>query len=97
MSVHLANRDLLAEWLRCAGLLLRHDAFVYFDEERPPAIEKLLAADGTIDRALWNTRLDELAACLDQGAFQKHHFRWVEFLAHSVDIPQSMGLIRAAQ
>src|SRR5439155_22150920 len=96
VDVHRGNRDLLAEWLDAQGPSSR-EAFVYFDRERPPAQEKLLAADGTVDRALWDARLDELAACLDQGTFHKHHFRWIEFLAHAVDIPQLMGLIQAAQ
>jgi hypothetical protein len=93
MDVHRSNRDLLGEWFDGQGPS-SGNAFIYFDQQRPPAVEKLLAADGTIDRALWDARLDELAACLGRDAFQKHHFRWVEFLAHAVDIPQLVGVIR---
>jgi hypothetical protein len=96
LEVHRSNRDLLAEWLDAQGPS-SSSAFVYFDRERRPAEEKLLAADGAIDRALWDARLDELAACLTQDAFRKHHFRWVEFLAHAVDVPQLVSLVRAAQ
>jgi len=53
--------------------------------------------DGAIHRALWDARLDELDVCLSQDGFSKHHLRWIEFLAHAVDIPRLMALIRAAQ
>jgi len=96
VDVHRANRELLGEWLEAQGSSST-DAFMYFDRERFPAEEKLLAADGSIDRALWDTRLDELTACLSQDAFRKHHFRWIEFLAHAVDVPRLMGLVRGAQ
>ena len=96
LEVHRSNRDLLPEWLDAQGQASRN-AFAYFDQERLPAVEKLLAADATIDRALWETRFEELAACLNQDAVQKHHLRWIEFLAHAVDIPQLVRLIRAAQ
>jgi len=96
LMVHRSNRDLLAEWFDGQGPA-SGNAFLYFDRERIPAVEKLLAVDGAIDRALWDARLDELDACLGQDAFAKHHFRWVEFLAHAVDIPRLMALIRAAQ
>jgi len=95
LSVHRSNRDLLTEWFDGQGPS-SSSAFLYFDRERIPAAEKLLAVDGAIDRALWDARLDELDACLGQDAFAKHHFRWVEFLAHAVDIPRLMALIRAA-
>lgn len=96
LDVHRANRGLMAEWFEGQGTSSRR-AFVYFDEERSPATEKLLALDGTIDRAAWDERLEELASCLGQGTFHKHHFRWLEFLAHAVDIPQLIRLIQAAQ
>ena len=96
LDVHASNRDLLSEWFDGQGDSSR-GAFVYFDRERPPAAEKLLAADGRVDRALWDGRLVELADCLRQDAWSKHHFRWVEFLAHSVDIPRLVGLARGAQ
>jgi hypothetical protein len=96
LDVHRADRELLAEWWAAQGTSSR-DAFLYFDAERPAADEKLLAADGTVDRALWETRIDELAACISTDAWKKHHFRWVEFLAHAVDVPRLVALIRAAQ
>lgn len=96
LSVHRSHRDLLAEWFDGQGSS-SSSAFLYFDRERIPAVEKLLAVDGAIDRALWDVRLDGLDACLGQDAFFKHHFRWVEFLAHAVDIPRLMALIQAAQ
>lgn len=96
VSVHQSNPNLLDEWLDAQGAS-SHEAFAYFDAERPVALEKLLAADGTVDRALWETRCVELVTCVHDDAFRKHHFRWVEFLAHSVNIPQLVGLIRAAQ
>jgi hypothetical protein len=93
LMVHQANRDLLPEWLDAQGDSSK-SAFVYFDSERGPSVEKLLTVDGTVDRALWDGRLDELELRLSQDAFAKHHFRWVEFLAHSVDIPRLIGLVR---
>lgn len=30
-------------------------------------------------------------------AFQKHHFRWIEFLAHAVNIPRLMGMLKLVQ
>jgi len=96
VDVHQGSPDLLAEWWAAQGTS-SHDAFLYFDAERSPAVEKLLAADGTVDRALWDPRLDELSTCIGSDAWKKHHFRWVEFLAHAVDMPQLMALIRAAQ
>ena len=96
LNVHRSNRDLLAEWFDGQGSS-SSSAFVYFDRERVPAVEKLLAIDGAIDRPLWDARLDELEARLNRDAFSKHHFRWVEFLAHAVNIPRLMALIRAAQ
>jgi hypothetical protein len=96
LDVHRANRDLLAEWLDSQGSSSRR-AFVYFDDERGAAVEKLLAVGGTIDRSAWDERIEELAACLHEGSFQKHHFRWLEFLAHAVDIPQLIRLIQASQ
>ncbi len=96
LMVHRSNRDLLAEWFDGQGPASRN-AFLYFDRERIPAVEKLLGVDGAIDRALWDVRFDELSACLGQDAFAKHHFRWIEFLAHAVDIPRLIALIRAAQ
>lgn len=94
LDVHHANRDLLAEWLEGQGESSR-EAFAYFDAERPPAEEKLLTADGAIDRALWDTRIEELAGSIGAGTYRKHHFRWIEFLAHAVDVPQLMRLIQA--
>jgi hypothetical protein len=96
VDIHRANRDLMEEWLE-AQRPTSHEAFVYFDQERAPAQEKLLAADGTVDRALWDARLDELDRCISTGDYHKHHFRWIEFLAHAVDMPQLMQLIRDAQ
>lgn len=96
LDVHRSNRDLLTEWFDRQGAS-SSNAFIYFDQQRPSAAEKLLAANGTIDRGLWDARLAELAACLGHDAFRKHHFRWIEFLAHAVDIPQLMRIIRAAQ
>lgn len=95
IQVHQNNRDLLAEWFDAQGPSSA-DAFVYFDRQRPSAQEKLLALDGAVDRALWDARLDELIACLNAGVVYKHHFRWVEFLAHSVNIQELMRLIQAA-
>ncbi|MBM2811628.1 MAG: Cell wall anchor protein [Chloroflexi bacterium] len=95
IQVHQNNRDLLAEWFDAQGASSA-DAFVYFDRQRPSAQEKLLAPDGTVDRVVWDARLDELTACLTVGSVHKHHFRWVEFLAHSVNIPELMRLIQAA-
>ena len=94
LDVHRANRDLLAEWLESQGSSSR-SAFVYFDDQRGHAVEKLLAADGTIDRAAWDGRMEELTDCLSQGAFKKHHFRWIEFLAHAVDVPRLTALVKA--
>lgn len=96
LDVHRANRGLLAEWFEGQGRSSRR-AFAYFDDERGAALEKLLAADGTIDRSAWDERIEELAACLVEGAYYKHHFRWLEFLAHAVDIPQLVRLVQAAQ
>lgn len=93
LAVHRSNPELLTEWLHAQGPSSRQ-AFVYFDRERGPAVEKLLAPDGTIDRALWDTRLDELETFLSRDALYKHHFRWIEFLAHAVDIPQLIALLR---
>ena len=96
VGVHRGNRELLPEWFAAQGASSR-EIFVYFDEERGPAHEKLLSQNGDIDQEMWDARLDELERCLDRGAVQKHHFRWAEFLAHSVDIPGLVRLVRAAQ
>src|SRR5438067_1433472 len=56
VRTHQADPALLAEWLEAQGPASRH-AFIYFDQERSPADEKLLAADGSIDRGLWDARL----------------------------------------
>jgi hypothetical protein len=96
VNTHLADRDLLSEWFEAQGPS-SSGAFAYFDAERSRGEEKLLAPDDSIDRVVWDARLDELAMCLDQGAVRKHHIRWLEFLAHSVDVARLMGLIRAAQ
>jgi hypothetical protein len=95
LDVHRANRALLGEWFdgQVGGSA---DVFQYFDNERQPPVEKLLNAEGVVDRDLWDRRIDELSAGLDVGAFKPHYFRWFEFLAHAVDIPQLMQLIRAA-
>jgi hypothetical protein len=95
VDVHRGNRDLLPEWFEAQGPASR-EIFVYFDEERGPAEEKLLGRDGQIDQVMWDARLDELLRCLENGAVQKHHFRWAEFLAHSVDIPGLVRLVQAA-
>ncbi len=96
VDVHRANRSLMAEWFEGQGPSSR-DVFAYFDRERSGAEEKLLAPDGTVDQAMWDTRLDDLSSRIEQRAFLRHQFRWVEFLAHAVDIPRLMGLIQAAQ
>ena len=96
VDVHRANRSLMAEWFEAQGPGSQR-IFAYFDEERFDQEEKLLAADGSIDEAMWDARLQELAEHLERRAFLRHHFRWVEFLAHAVDVPQLMALIRAAQ
>jgi hypothetical protein len=96
LDVHLANRSLMDEWFEGQGPASR-EIFVYFDRRRRAAEEKLLADDDTIDRAMWDARLEELAASIQQRAVLPHHIRWVEFLAHAVDIPQLMALIKAAQ
>jgi hypothetical protein len=96
LDVHLANRSLLDEWFEGQGSASR-EIFVYFDRRRRVPEEKLLAEDGSIDPALWDARLDELAASIERRAFERHHFRWLEFLAHAVDVPQLMALIKAAQ
>ena len=96
VDIHRSDRELLEEWFESQGPS-SSGAFAYFDQERYRSEEKLLAADGSIDRKMWDARLDELAACLDNGAVRKHHIRWLEFLAHSVDVARLMGLIRAAQ
>jgi len=93
IEVHRADRALLAAWPDAQGQSSR-DAFIYFDQERSPAEEKLLSAEGSIDGGLWDARLDELATCLTEDTFRKHHFRWIEFLAHAVNVPQ---LVRLAQ
>jgi hypothetical protein len=95
VEVHRANRSLLDEWFAGQGPASQ-EIFVYFDRQRRTAEEKLLTADGSIDRTMWDARLEELAASIQQRTFLKHHFRWVEFLAHAVDVPQLMGLIKAA-
>lgn len=94
VDVHRVNRQLLPEWLESQGPSSK-GAFMYFDQERHPAEEKLLSADGSIDGVLWDARLDELTVCLDQDTIRKHHLRWIEFLAHAVDIPRLMTLIRS--
>jgi hypothetical protein len=96
VAVHRANRQLLEEWFDAQGPSSA-GAFVYFDQERARSEEKLLTANQSIDRPMWDGRLDELETCLSQNRFQKHHFRWLEFLAHSVDVAQLMALVRAAQ
>jgi len=96
VDIHRADRELLAEWFDAQGPS-SSGAFAYFDQERFRSEEKLLAADGSVDRKMWDARLDELATCLSEGAVRKHHIRWLEFLAHSVDVAQLMSLIRAAQ
>src|SRR5205807_126577 len=95
VGVHQADRALLAEWLDAQGPASRH-AFIYFDQERFPAEEKLLNAEGSIDGVLWDARLDELTTCLGQDAVRKHHLRWLEFLAHSVDVPALVRLVKDA-
>jgi hypothetical protein len=96
VDVHRANRSLMSEWFEAQGTGSQR-IFVYFDEERFTPEEKLLAPDGTIDQALWDARLQELAEHLERQAFLRHHIRWVEFLAHAVDVPELMGTIKAAQ
>jgi hypothetical protein len=96
VDVHLANRSLLDEWFAGQGPTSR-ETFVYFDRQRRAPEEKLLSADGSIDQPMWDARLEELVANIERRAFHKHHIRWVEFLAHAVDMPQLMGLIKAAQ
>jgi hypothetical protein len=96
LDVHLANRSLLAEWFAGQGAA-SEEIFVYFDRQRPAPEEKLLAVDGSIDQAMWDARLEELANGVARRSFLRHHFRWVEFLAHAVDVPGLVGLIRAAQ
>jgi hypothetical protein len=96
VDVHRANRSLMAEWFEAQGAASQH-IFSYFDEERPAPEEKLLAADGSVDEAMWETRLQELGGHIERRGFLRHHFRWVEFLAHAVDVPQLMALIKAAQ
>jgi hypothetical protein len=44
---------------------------------------------------MWEARLRELAEHIERGGFLRHHFRWVEFLAHAVDVPGLMALIKA--
>jgi hypothetical protein len=95
VEVHRADRELLAEWLDAQGPS-SHDAFMYFDRERLVAEEKLLAADGSIDDGLWDARLDELATCLTENTIRKHHLRWIEFLAHAVNVPQLIKLAQGA-
>jgi len=96
LQVHRANRALLGEWFDAQGPNST-EVFRYFDRERRTPVEKLLTADGTVDREAWDARIDELDSGLDQMAFAPNHFRWVEFLAHAVNIPQLIRLIQTAQ
>ena len=96
VDVHRANRALMDEWFEAQGPASQN-IFAYFDEERAAPEEKLLGPDGAIDPTMWDARLQELSDHVEQRAFLRHHFRWVEFLAHAVDMPQLMALIRAAQ
>src|SRR5579871_2509671 len=94
LDVHRANRSLLSEWFASQGAASR-DIFIYFDRERSSPEDKLLTASGDIDQAMWDERFAELARRVEERSFCKHHVRWVEFLAHAVDVPQLMALIRA--
>lgn len=94
LAVHRANPALLGDWLTAQGDLSA-SLFRRFDRERPPAEEKLLSPEGAIDRDLWTERMAELDDCLARDAFHKHHFRWIEFLAHSVNVPRLMTFIGA--
>jgi len=96
VEVHPPNRPLMAEWF-AAQAQASQNIFSYFDEERSAPEEKLLAAGGTIDDAMWDPRLQELADHIERRAVLRHHIRWVEFLAHAVDVPQLMSLIKKEQ
>src|SRR5581483_4325290 len=67
VDVHVANRSLMSDWFAAQGPASSR-IFLYFDRERSSPQEKLLSADGTVDEEMWDGRLKELTAALDQGA-----------------------------
>ncbi len=95
VRIHAANRELLPEWFAAQGPSSA-EAFIYFDRERTAPDEKLLSAAASIDEKIWRERLDELDDCLANDGLNKHHLRWIEFLAHGVKIPRLVALIKGA-
>ena len=47
-------------------------------------------------QALWVKRVKELQTILDDpnGKLERHHYQWIEFLSHSVKVPEMLDTIR---
>lgn len=44
--------------------------------------------------ATWKSRISELEQVISENKLQKHHLRWIELLAHSVDVDGLIGIIK---
>ena len=67
-----------------------------------PANERLLMydSDGKItymNIGFWHQRASDLQKALASGKLAPHHLRWIEFFAHSVNVPQLIEMIKSQQ
>jgi len=107
LAVHGHNPALLEAWLH-NQTEFSMNMFIGYDDfkdqgrtiPRTDKNERLLERnqDGGVDTTgtvdMWKTRITELEKAIKDDNLQPYHLRWIEFLAHSVDVP---GLIKTAR
>ncbi|NTU72582.1 hypothetical protein HGB07_00165 [Candidatus Roizmanbacteria bacterium] len=92
LKIHQSNPNLLSAWnivqktIQTGSTNSSMDVFNYYDQKSSPD-EKLVSFTGD-----WQKRITELSNLLSQPQPQLkfYHHRWIEFLAHSVNVGKIM-------
>ena len=112
LQVHENNPKLIGEWLRAqlnnrdynlTSMYVFHSNDVERGKENGSPNDTLLPykvdspmPDSSVALLLWKPRIDELKSSLSQDQLQPHHLRWIEFLSHSVNVPEIIKEIQKA-
>lgn len=112
LSVHSSNKTLLNEWRQEQEFWAQENggSYAYFvgldhteDGQLRPENERLFPYNGPLSPNIeqfmpfWAERKRELATALQQDRLYPHHLRWIEFLAHSVNVDRLMQIAKQNQ
>lgn len=72
-----------------------------FDNQLKPEQERLLlyeTTDNTIEGERfinhWQDRIVQLEKAIKEGKIERHHYRWIEFLSHSVNVGEMVKMMK---